>query len=167
MNNILVVVDMQNDFISGSLGSEEAKAIVPYVKDKIAKFDGEVIFTRDTHEENYLETSEGKHLPVKHCVKDTWGWEISDELKPYVKKVIDKPTFGSLDLVEYLKNKEIDSIELCGLCTDICVVSNALLLKANFYETPIVVDSKACAGVSVDSHKAALNTMTMCQIEVK
>ena len=130
-------------------------------------FDGEVIFTRDTHEEKYLETREGKHLPVLHCVEGTWGWEICDELKPFVHKVINKPTFGSTELVEYLKNKEIDSIELCGLCTDICVVSNALLLKANFYETPIYIDSKACAGVSIESHNAALKTMTMCQIEVK
>ena len=130
-------------------------------------FDGEVIFTRDTHEEKYLETREGKHLPVLHCVEGTWGWEICDELKPFVHKVINKPTFGSTELVEYLNNKEIDSIELCGLCTDICVVSNALLLKANFYETPIYIDSKACAGVSIESHNAALKTMTMCQIEVK
>lgn len=167
MHNILIVVDMQNDFITGSLGTKEAVEIVPYVKKKVESFEGEVIFTRDTHFDNYMESSEGKHLPVLHCVKDSWGWEICDELKPYVQKVIDKPTFGSTELVEYLKGKEIDSIELCGLCTDICVVSNALLLKANFYETPIVVDSKACAGVSVDSHKAALNTMAMCQIEVK
>lgn len=167
MHNILVVVDMQNDFITGSLGTKEAVEIVPYVKKKVESFDGEVIFTRDTHEEKYLETREGKHLSVLHCVEGTWGWEICDELKPFVHKVINKPTFGSTELVEYLKNKEIDSIELCGLCTDICVVSNALLLKANFYETPIYIDSKACAGVSIESHNAALKTMTMCQIEVK
>lgn len=167
MHNILIVVDMQNDFITGSLGTKEAVEIVPYVKKKVESFEGEVIFTRDTHFDNYMESSEGKHLPVLHCVKDSWGWEICDELKPYAQKVIDKPTFGSTELVEYLKGKEIDSIELCGLCTDICVVSNALLVKATFYETPVYVDSKACAGVSVESHTAALKTMAMCQIEVK
>ena len=167
MNKILIVVDMQNDFVSGSLGTAEARDIVTNVRAKLDSFDGDVIFTRDTHNEDYLGTNEGKHLPVEHCIKGSWGWEIIDELKPYVKKVIDKPTFGSTELVEYLKTKNYDSFELCGLCTDICVVSNALLIKANFYETEVSVDSACCAGVTVNSHNSALETMKMCQIEVK
>lgn len=146
MNKILIVVDMQNDFVSGSLGTAEARDIVTNVRAKLDSFDGDVIFTRDTHNEDYLKTNEGKHLPVEHCIKGSWGWEIIDELKPYVKKVIDKPTFGSTELVEYLKTKNYDNFELCGLCTDICVVSNALLIKANFYEAEVSVDSDCCAG---------------------
>lgn len=167
MNKILIVVDMQNDFVSGSLGTAEARGIVTKLRAKLDSFDGDVIFTRDTHNEDYLKTNEGKHLPVEHCIKGSWGWEIIDELKPYVKKVIDKPTFGSTELVEYLKTKNYDSFELCGLCTDICVVSNALLIKANFYEVEVSVDSACCAGVTVNSHNSALETMKMCQIEVK
>ena len=167
MNKILIVVDMQNDFVSGSLGTAEARDIVTKVRAKLDSFDGDVIFTRDTHNEDYLKTNEGKHLPVEHCIKGSWGWEIIDELKPYVNKVIDKPTFGSTELVEYLKTKNYDSFELCGLCTDICVVSNALLIKANFYEVEVSVDSACCAGVTVNSHNSALETMKMCQIEVK
>ena len=167
MNKILIVVDMQNDFVSGSLGTAEARDIITKVRAKLDSFDGDVIFTRDTHNEDYLKTNEGKHLPVEHCIKGSWGWEIIDELKPYVKKVIDKPTFGSTELVEYLKTKNYDSFELCGLCTDICVVSNALLIKANFYEAEVSVDSTCCAGVTVNSHNSALETMKMCQIEVK
>ena len=167
MNKILIVVDMQNDFVSGSLGTAEARDIITKVRAKLDSFDGDVIFTRDTHNEDYLKTNEGKHLPVEHCIKVSWGWEIIDELKPYVKKVIDKPTFGSTELVEYLKTKNYDSFELCGLCTDICVVSNALLIKANFYEAEVSVDSTCCAGVTVNSHNSALETMKMCQIEVK
>ena len=167
MNKILIVVDMQNDFVSGSLGTAEARDIVTKVRAKLDSFDGDVIFTRDTHNEEYLKTNEGKHLPVEHCIKGSRGWEIIDELKPYVKKVIDKPTFGSTELVEYLKTKNYDSFELCGLCTDICVVSNALLIKANFYEAEVSVDSTCCAGVTVNSHNSALETMKMCQIEVK
>ena len=167
MNKILIVVDMQNDFVSGSLGTAEARGIVTNVRAKLDSFDGDVIFTRDTHNEEYLKTNEGKHLPVEHCIKGSWGWEIIDELKPYVKKVIDKPAFGSTELVEYLKTKNYDSFELCGLCTDICVVSNALLIKANFYEAEVSVDSVCCAGVTVNSHNSALETMKMCQIEVK
>ncbi|MGM9958184.1 MAG: cysteine hydrolase family protein [Erysipelotrichaceae bacterium] len=167
MNKILIVVDMQNDFVSGSLGTAEARGIVTKLRAKLDSFDGDVIFTRDTHNEDYLGTNEGKHLPVEHCIKGSWGWEIIDELKSYVKKVIDKPTFGSTELVEYLKTKNYESFELCGLCTDICVVSNALLIKANFYEAEVRVDSDCCAGVTVNSHNSALETMKMCQIEVK
>ncbi|MGN1406526.1 MAG: cysteine hydrolase family protein [Erysipelotrichaceae bacterium] len=167
MNRILIVVDMQNDFVSGSLGTAEARSIVDNVRAKLESFDGDVIFTRDTHNEDYLKSNEGKHLPVEHCIKGSHGWEIIDELKPYADKVIDKPTFGSTELIDYLKMKNYDSFELCGLCTDICVVSNALLIKANFYEAEVSVDSSCCAGVTVESHNAALKTMQMCQIEVK
>ena len=166
MNKILIVVDMQNDFVSGSLGTAEARDIVTKLRAKFDSFDGDVIFTRDTHNEEYLKTNEGKHLPVEHCIKGSWGWEIIDELKPYVKKVIDKPTFGSTELVEYLKTKNYDSFELCGLCTDICVVSNALILKAYYPEATVKVDAGCCAGVTKEAHAAALQTMKSCQVEV-
>ena len=165
---VLIVVDMQNDFITGSLGSKLAENIVEKVVNKVKAFDGTVIFTRDTHFENYLNTREGKNLPVKHCIKDTFGWEICDELKPFAKKVIDKPTFGSVDLANELKTyKDIEEIELCGLCTDICVISNAMILKATFPEVKIVVDSSCSAGVSEESHNTALDSMKAVQIEVK
>ena len=163
----LIVVDMQNDFISGSLGSDMAKAIVENVVDKVKSFDGEIIFTRDTHADCYLDTMEGKNLPVVHCVKDTDGWQICPELLPYAENVIDKVTFGSVDLPNIIaKNGDIESIELCGLCTDICVISNAMILKATFPEVKISVDSSCCAGVTVDSHNNALNAMRMTQIEI-
>ena len=151
----LIVVDMQNDFISGSLGSEHAKSIVNNVVNLVKNFNGEVIFTRDTHFENYLNTQEGKNLPVIHCVKNTEGWQICNELLPYVKTIIDKPTFGSLELPNLLKsfNAPIEKIELCGLCTDICVISNAMILKAAFLETPIAIHSNSCAGVTNESHQ--------------
>lgn len=169
---VLVVVDMQNDFIDGALGTKEAVAIVPNVKRKIKEFDGEVIFTRDTHQENYMETQEGRNLPVKHCIEGTDGWEISDELKPLVKsEPINKPTFGSDELGRMLseinEKEAIESIELIGLCTDICVISNAMVIKAFLPEVPISVDSACCAGVSVESHLRALEAMKVCQIEVK
>lgn len=169
---VLVVVDMQNDFIDGALGTKEAVAIVPNVKKKIEEFDGKVLFTRDTHHENYMNTQEGKNLPVVHCVEGTKGWEISDELKSFVKsEPINKPTFGSNELgkiLSELNNKEeIESIELIGLCTDICVISNAMVIKAFLPEVPISVDSTCCAGVSVESHLRALEAMKVCQIEVK
>ena len=162
----LIVVDMQNDFISGSLGSEDAKSIVNNVKEKIEKFDGKVIFTRDTHYENYMETQEGKNLPVKHCVIDTYGWEICDELKEYAKDVINKVTFGSMDLPKILENEEIEEIELCGLCTDICVISNAMILKAAFPEVKLTVDSSCSAGVTKESHNKALDAMKAVQINI-
>ena len=163
----LIVVDMQNDFISGSLGSDMAKAIVENVVDKVKSFDGEIIFTRDTHADCYLDTMEGKNLPVVHCVKDTDGWQICPELLPYVKNVIDKVTFGSVDLPNIIaKSGDIESIELCGLCTDICVISNAMILKASFPEVKISVDSSCCAGVTLDSHQNALSAMRMTQIEI-
>ncbi len=165
----LIVVDMQVDFISGSLGSEDAKAIVSNVVDKVKNFDGRVIFTRDTHLENYMETQEGKNLPVMHCIKDTEGWQICDELKPYAENIMDKITFGCIDLPNYIKNQNdtIDEIELCGLCTDICVISNAMVLKAALPEVKICVDSSCCAGVTKESHNTALNAMKAVQIEIK
>ena len=172
---ILVVVDMQNDFITGSLGTPEAQAIVPNVKKKIeeaAKNGDIIIYTKDTHFQNYLDTKEGKKLPVEHCLIDSDGWQIPDELLPPVgytnTDTIEKYTFGSLLLVELLARIDCDEIELCGLCTDICVVSNALLLKARLYnDKEISVDATCCAGVTPESHEAALKTMEMCQINVK
>ncbi len=168
MNKYLIVVDMQKDFVDGALGTAEAVAILPRVHEKIEEYrknGGKVIFTRDTHKENYLETNEGRHLPVKHCVKGTDGWQIHSALDAKKDLVIDKPTFGFLDWREYIDSPK--SIELIGLCTDICVVSNALILKALFPETEVSVDSAACAGVTPATHDAALTTMKMCQVEVK
>ena len=160
----LIVVDMQNDFITGALGSKLAEAIVPNVVEKVKNFDGKIIFTRDTHFADYMNTQEGKNLPVEHCIKDTDGWQICDELKPYVNEVVDKVTFGSVELPKLIT--DADEIELCGLCTDICVISNAMILKATFPEVKISVDSNCCAGVSVESHEIALNAMKSVQIEV-
>ena len=164
----LIVVDMQVDFITGSLGSPLATAIVPNVVEKVKNFEGKVIFTRDTHFEDYMQTQEGSKLPVPHCIKDTAGWQICEELLPYVETVVDKVTFGSVDLPQLIKElgQPIDSIELCGLCTDICVISNAMILKATFPEVPIWVDASCCAGVTMDSHNNALNAMKSVQIEV-
>ena len=171
MKQILIVVDMQNDFIDGALGTKEAAAIVPKVEDKIRNFDGEVFFTRDTHETWYLETQEGKNLPVPHCIRGTEGWQIRKELDALRKTdPIDKETFGSTDLAADLlalhEDEEIGSITLVGLCTDICVISNALLLKATLPEVPIYVDAACCAGVTPESHENALKAMETCQIKV-
>ena len=168
---VLIVVDMQNDFIDGALGTDEAISIVGKVINKVKNFDGKVLFTRDTHQENYLNTEEGKHLPVPHCIEGTFGWQITDKLKPFInEKPFNKKTFGSIELEAYMqklsKKETIESITLVGLCTDICVISNALLLKANFPNTPIYVESNLCAGVTPDSHKRALEAMKMCQIEI-
>ncbi len=168
MNNYLIVVDMQTDFVDGALGTPEAVEILPRVREKIAQYrqnGGKIIFTRDTHQENYLETNEGKYLPVKHCVKGTDGWQIHPTLNMCDDMVIDKPTFGFLDWGKYINTPQ--SIELIGLCTDICVVSNALILKALFPETTVTVDSAACAGVTPATHESALSTLKMCQVEVK
>ena len=176
--NVLVVIDMQHDFVDGALGSPQAQAIVDNVRQKIASFDGPVIFTRDTHTTNYLESQEGQHLPVPHCVKDTAGWQIMDGLVEaaeerntiYPHMIIDKPNFGSFELVTRLQGmhtaEPLESITLVGLCTDICVVSNAILLKTGLPEVPIHVDPNCCAGVTEESHEAALLTMRQCQIEV-
>ena len=168
MSKILIVVDMQNDFIDGALGTKEAAAIVPYVKDIIESFDGKVYFTRDTHFENYMETQEGANLPVPHCIKDTDGWQIRAELDALRRtEAIDKLTFGSSALVDVLKaEKDIESITFVGLCTDICVISNAMVVKAFFPEVPLIVDAKGCAGVSPESHKRALEAMKVCQIKI-
>ena len=170
--NILVVVDMQNDFIDGALGTPEAVDIVPKVMVKMMNFDGLVLATRDTHGEDYLETQEGKKLPVKHCIKETHGWEIKEEIQQLlISQPIDKPTFGSEALGKVLKDlnndvEPIDSITLVGLCTDICVISNAMLLKAFLPEVPIQVDASCCAGVTPESHERALEAMKACQIEI-
>ena len=174
MKKILIVVDMQKDFVDGALGTKEALAIVDNVVKKIEDFDGDLIVTYDTHSDDYMSTQEGKNLPVPHCIKGTEGWKLDSRVQTALEgreyKAIEKPTFGSTVLVEYLKEKyagdELD-IELIGLCTDICVVSNALLIKASFLDAVVSVDSSCCAGVTVDSHNAALTTMKMCQIHVK
>lgn len=173
--DILVVVDMQNDFIDGALGTKEAVEIVPKVVEKIQSFEGRVLFTRDTHEEDYLETQEGKNLPVVHCVRGTKGWELNPKIEEVRKESpIDKPAFGSTVLGQVLKTQDeelkkqgqkgIESVTLVGLCTDICVISNAMLVKAFLPEVPVIVDAKCCAGVTPESHKNALEAMKMCQI---
>lgn len=172
MQNILIVVDMQNDFIDGVLGTAEAIAIVPKAVEKIRNFSGNVFFTRDTHEENYMDTQEGRNLPVPHCIRGTQGWQISSRLIEFCKdEPIDKVTFGSVELGTVLKkqNEEnpIDSITLIGLCTDICVISNAMLIKAFLPEAKLIVDASCCAGVTPESHKNALEAMKMCQIEIE
>ena len=164
---LLIVVDMQNDFIDGALGTPEALAIVPYVKEVIEGFDGEVLFTRDTHFSDYMNTQEGHNLPVPHCIKDTHGWQIRAELDALRKtEAVDKITFGSKELVALLADKEPESITMVGLCTDICVISNAMLIKAFYPEIPLIVDAGGCAGVTPESHKNALAAMKMCQIRV-
>lgn len=173
MKKILIVVDMQNDFVDGALGTKEAVAIVDNVVEKIDSFDGEIIATYDTHFENYLDTSEGKKLPVKHCIKGENGWMLNEKVQRALDEKgytpVEKITFGSTELPKIVSDKAAGDellIELVGLCTDICVVSNALVLKANFPEAEIVVDSACCAGVSVDTHNSALDTMRCCQITV-
>ena len=165
MKKTLIVVDMQNDFIDMALGTKEAVAIVPAVKAKIEEYKNngdEIIFTRDTHTENYLNTPEGKKLPVPHCIKGTKGWEIADGLYVEGAKIIDKPNFGWPNW----KEETLEEVELIGLCTDICVVSNALIIKATFPDAAVKVDSTCCAGVTPESHAAALTTMGMCQIDI-
>ena len=173
MKRFWVVVDMQKDFVDGALGSSEAAAIVEKVVEKIKSFDGEIFVTLDTHYDNYSETAEGRKLPVPHCIKGTDGWKLDKSVASALENreymTVEKPTFGSVKLpklIEAAAGEEDFSIETIGLCTDICVVSNALLLKANFPEKPIAVDSACCAGVTVQAHKAALATMRSCQIDV-
>ncbi len=172
MRELLIVVDMQNDFIDAALGTAEAVSIVPAVKKKIAGFDGAVVYTRDTHNADYLNTREGRYLPVPHCISGTDGWEIHPELTPGTDAVIfDKPTFGSVDLMNWVLTEHaadpFTKITLIGLCTDICVISNAMLLKAALPETDIAVDAACCAGVTPESHANALSAMKMCQIIVE
>lgn len=187
--NLLLVVDMQNDFIDGSLGTPEAQAIVPKVCDKIRNWDGQIWITQDTHGDNYLSTQEGKNLPVKHCIFGEEGWRIQNDVRDAIShsdaweydarndlhyprntvKWFDKEAFGSWRLVadrdDYWDG--IDSVELIGLCTDICVISNAVLIKSFFPEIEISVDASCCAGVTPQSHKNALEAMKMLQIEIK
>ena len=173
---ILIVVDMQNDFVSGALGTPEAEKIVPAVANRVAETPGrgeKILFTRDTHGAHYLETQEGRKLPVPHCIRETEGWEIIPELKSDAagKVVIDKPTFGSsamgLLLAEYNRHDPVERVTLIGLCTDICVISNALLVKAFLPEAEVVVDAACCAGVTPESHRTALAAMKACQITVE
>lgn len=173
MKNILVVVDMQNDFVDGALGSKEAKAIVDRAAEKIKGFDGDVFVTLDTHGEDYMQTSEGKKLPVPHCIKGTEGWQLNSKIAAALKgknySMVQKATFGSCELpslIEQLISDREVEITLIGLCTDICVVSNALLLKANFPDFEIYVDSSCCAGVTPETHRAALEVMKSCQINI-
>lgn len=174
---VLVVVDMQNDFVDGALGTKEAVEILSKVVEKIKNFDGQILYTRDTHEENYMDTQEGSYLPVPHCVRGTKGWQLNPQIEALRSgDPVDKPTFGSVELGELLKEQEeklksegkggIESVALIGLCTDICVISNALLIKAFLPETPIFVDAACCAGVTPESHKNALEAMKVCQIQV-
>ncbi|HOR84953.1 MAG TPA: isochorismatase family cysteine hydrolase [Bacillota bacterium] len=175
MSKVLIVVDMQNDFIDGALGTKEAEAIVGRVVEKIIGYEGIVIFTRDTHSEAYLSTQEGRNLPVVHCIEDTFGWELQEDIKVLAVnnncKMFDKNTFGSRELAEYLKElyaaEAIEEIELIGLCTDICVISNALTIKAFLPEVRIRVDASCCAGVTPESHNNALDAMEMCQIDIR
>ena len=169
---LLVVVDMQKDFVDGALGSPEAQAIVENVVNTVKAYKeagDQVIFTMDTHEADYLETMEGKNLPVEHCIRETAGWKLIPPLRPLTAgtKIIQKPTFGSTQLSYLVAIGDYEEIEVVGLCTDICVISNVLLLKATVPETPISVDSSCCAGVTPQSHLNALEAMKMCQITIK
>ncbi len=175
MNKALIIIDMQNDFIIGSLGTEQAEEIVEPVINKVKQAEEdrtEILFTMDTHGDNYSDTQEGQLLPVRHCIKGSAGWQLTERLKPYAdgKQIFYKPTFGSTELAEYLKasheTQSYDEIELIGLCTDICVISNAMLIKAYLPEVKIVVDASCCAGVTEKSHKNALQAMQMCQIDI-
>ena len=172
MQDILIVVDMQNDFIDGALGTAEAVAIVPKVVEKVKDFKGTVIFTRDTHGENYMQTQEGRNLPVPHCIKGSHGWEVCPALEPLrTGLTIDKPTFGSAELgrliLELDAKEPVGSITLVGLCTDICVISNAMIAKAFLPEVSVTVDAACCAGVTPESHRNALNAMKMCQVRIE
>lgn len=175
MRKVLIVVDMQNDFVNGSLGSQEAQAIVPNVVEKVKNWDSDIYFTRDTHFLPYLNTLEGQKLPVVHCIVNTEGWRIIPELNDYAcnrtgnhncKKIIDKYTFGYNEWNQHFADHEEFEFELCGLCTDICVVSNALALRMFYPNAKITVDASCCAGVSPEKHAAALEVMKSCQIEV-
>ena len=182
MNSYLIVVDMQKDFVDGSLGSKEAQAIVENVTRKIENWQGPIVVTRDTHGSDYLLTREGKYLPVEHCIVDTEGWQIDQRVQAALEKkddvtYIDNPTYGSVELVDWIAKRQGYAkedraqardmeIELIGLCTDICVVSNAMLLKAAYPEVNLSVDASCCAGVTPESHEAALTTMKCCQIDI-
>ena len=174
MNRVLIVVDLQNDFIDGSLGTDEAKAIIPNVKSKVdwyIKNGYDVIFTRDTHsDELYLLSAEGRKLPIKHCIKGTHGWQIGLETIPGAYEVIDKSTFGYFQwqhiLDKYVYDDDVKDIELCGLDTDICVITNALIIKTLYPDIEVTVDARCCAGSNTEKHAAALEVMKSCQIDV-
>ncbi len=168
MKRYLIVVDMQNDFVTGCLGSKEAQAIVPEMVKYVEDFDGTVIFTQDTHQENYMDTQEGKKLPVPHCIKGTDGWKIIPELSAIAEKcqVFEKPTFGSKELAAEIAKEAPDEVILCGVCTGICVLNNATLIKAFATEVPVKVIANLCACVTPDTHKTALAAMQTCQIEI-
>lgn len=171
MREILVVIDMQNDFVTGALGTPEAVRIVPRVKRRIENFNDIIVYTRDTHDQNYAETLEGKNLPIPHCIRKTEGWKIVPSLPVNGLMVIDKPTFGSLELASRMRDsnsaKPIDRIILIGLCTDICVIANAMLLKAYLPNVEICVDASCCAGTTPQNHRTALEAMKMCQIVIE
>lgn len=174
MNDVLVVIDMQNDFITGSLGTAEGQAIVSQVVDRIRHHQGAIFVTRDTHEDDYLTRQEGHHLPVVHCTRGSEGWQLVSEVALALAgrevTFFDKPTFGSPDLAQALKEadqeRRLTSVTLVGVCTDICVISNALVIKAFLPEVPLYVDAKACAGVSPESHQRALEAMAVCQVNI-
>lgn len=175
MKDYLIVVDMQKDFVDGALGSAEAVSIVPKVLEAVNGFPGKVIFTRDTHPENYMDLQEGKFLPVPHCIRGTEGWELIPPLREYAEEnnalIFDKPTFGSRELSAYLLSEygkgNVGSVTFCGVCTDICVISNALLIKAAMPELPVYCIEKACAGVTPEKHNAAIEVMKSCQIQMR
>ena len=169
MKEVLIVIDMQKDFLTGALANANEKTVTKNVKKKIQSWRNagkEILFTRDTHGENYMQTQEGKILPVPHCIKNTDGWQIVEGLNEPTDKVFDKPTFGSVELATYVQAGGYDRVELVGVCTDICVVSNAILIKAFCPETVVAVDGACCAGVTQESHDAALKTMAACQVEL-
>ena len=171
MRKAIVVIDMQNDFVDGALGTQEAQAMLPRMVEKLAAARAEgtaLVFTMDTHGADYLQTQEGKKLPIEHCIRGTAGWQIADALQPFVREaaaILEKPTFGATALPAALA--DYDEIEFVGLCTDICVISNALLAKAFYPEKRITVDAACCAGVTPESHANALAAMRMCQVEVR
>lgn len=168
MKRLLVIVDMQNDFITGVLGNDECRAIVPKVVEKYKSFDGDgVAFTLDTHFEDYLDTQEGKLLPIKHCIRGTDGWQLIPELQPeHLILTFEKETFGSTELARYIKDNNYTDVTFVGVCTDICVISNAMVTKAFNPEISITVDSSCCAGVTKESHENALKAMAACQIHI-
>jgi nicotinamidase-related amidase len=169
MKKLLAVIDMQEDFLTGTLGNKECEAVIPAVVEKCKSWDGDIAFTRDTHGEDYLDTQEGKLLPVEHCIEDTKGWMINEDVLKASKAgvIFNKDTFGSLDLVDYIKDRGYLDVTLVGVCTDICVISNAMLIKAIDPEMKVTVDSKCCAGVTPESHQRALDAMKACQINIE
>ena len=169
MKKLVAVIDMQNDFICGALSNSDTEKILPAVAEYVKRADeqgAEIVFTRDTHDENYAQTQEGRKLPVPHCVKNTKGWQIAEALSDYVQNVFDKYTFGSLLLAQYALDNQFDFIDLVGVCTDICVISNALLLKAFLPEAEINVVESCCAGVTPERHRNAIEAMRACQINI-